>query len=60
MVYFGNLSPFDDTMGKMGVHDDAINDELGPQRDGKLEVIISMTWWENWGLRVLCLWWRNG
>ena len=24
MVYFGNLGPFDDAMGEMGAHDDAM------------------------------------
>ena len=38
MVYFGNLSPFDDAMGEMGA----------PWwRDGKLEVTMGVPWWRN-------------
>ena len=58
---------FDDAMVEMGPLDD---DELGPvdKRDGKLEVIILMTWWGNFGaldgamenLGPFAFWKRNG
>ena len=36
-------------MGKWGLLDDAMINGSPWERDGKLEVIILMTWWGNWG-----------